>query len=126
MANPGRSVLLVDDHEDTREGYATYLRWAGYAPSLASTGEEALARAEQVLPDVVVMDVHMPGMSGLAVVEALRSSAATRGIPIILLTGEGRALDDEDRRRDVKMLLKPVRPADLLAHIDRLLEASGA
>jgi len=120
-----RSVLLVDDHDDTREGYATYLRWAGYTPSMAATGEEALAQAENVLPDVVVMDVHMPGMNGLDVVEALRSSAATRGIPIILLTGSDKALADASRTRDVKLLLKPVRPADLLAHIDRLLESAG-
>jgi CheY-like chemotaxis protein len=65
----------------------------------------------------------MPGMNGLEVVRALRGSAATRGIPIILLTGSDKALVDAGNGPDVKLLLKPVRPADLLAHIDRLLEA---
>jgi CheY-like chemotaxis protein len=112
-----RSVLIVDDHADTREGYATYLKWVGYSPTEAASGEAALAAVQLAPPDLIVLDVRLHGMSGLAVIDALRSRTSTRTIPVILLTGAD--LPDDDRRAAVVgFLQKPVPPDALAASID--------
>src|SRR5689334_15984805 len=112
------SVLIVDDHADTREGYATYLRWVGYSPTEASSGEAALAAIGAAPPDVIVMDVRLQGMSGLSVVDALQSQAATRGIPVILLSGTELEDAERDRRPVACFLQKPVMPDQLHASIE--------
>jgi CheY-like chemotaxis protein len=118
-----RSVLIVDDHADTREGYATYLKWVGYSPTEAASGEAALAAIGEVPPDLIVMDVRLQGISGLTVLAQLRSRPATRAIPVILLTGSD--LSEHDRRGPAVagFLQKPVTPDALAATIDGVFRA---
>jgi CheY-like chemotaxis protein len=81
-------VLLVDDEDTLRSTQARYLRRHGYEVREASSGPDALAAAALApLPDVIVMDVMLPGMDGVAVTVNLRASQATRGIPVIASTG---------------------------------------
>lgn len=114
-------MLIVDDHADTREGYATYLRWVGYSPTEAASGEAALAAVGRARPDLILMDLRMHGMSGLSVLSELESHANTRGIPVILLTGAD--LPDVERRNPAiaGFLQKPVLPDALLASIEGVL-----
>ena len=80
-------VLIVDDFEDNREMYAQYLRFHGYDVAEADNGQEALRQASGLRPDVIVMDLSLPGMDGWEATRRLKQDAATRDIPVIALTG---------------------------------------
>ena len=79
-------VLLVDDNPGNLEMFATYLRIRGCEVRAAGCGEEAIALARAPRPDVILMDVQMPGMDGLETTRRLRSDPALRAVPIIALT----------------------------------------
>jgi len=122
---PGSSplVLLVDDVEDNIDVYRQFFVHNGWRTATASSGQEALTQAAGLRPDVVVLDLGMPGMDGWEVARRLRADPVTRAIPIIALTGH--ALDDSHRRAIEAgvddYLTKPYLPTDLLAAIKRLL-----
>src|SRR6266850_1016296 len=82
-------VLLVDDLEDQRELYGEYLEFAGYEVAFARDGYEAIDRALHLRPDVVIMDLAMPGLDGFETTQRLKLLEATRGIPVIALTAHG-------------------------------------
>ena len=81
-------ILVADDHADVRFMVESVLRRSGFDVELAADGEEALTRARERLPELVVLDILMPQMSGLEVLVQLRGSPATRAIPVILLTAK--------------------------------------
>lgn len=84
-----KRILLVDDEDDVREVARMSLEMMGGFEVLpASSGAEALERAERERPDAIVMDVMMPGMDGPTTFRALRENPATRPIPVILLTAK--------------------------------------
>jgi DNA-binding response OmpR family regulator len=118
----GRTILLVEDHDDTREGYAMFFRRMGFSTAEASSGEKVLAMAEEVLPDVIVMDLGLPGVSGLQVLQELKASAATRSIPVILVSGTEVATA-RPTGLPAMCLIKPVPPALLLACIEDLVRS---
>jgi DNA-binding response OmpR family regulator len=89
----GETVLIVDDSEDIALISARMLSSRGFAVITASDGAEALAIVGRQRPDCILLDVMMPGMSGLEVLEALKSDAATADIPIIMVTAK---TTDED------------------------------
>ena len=89
MAQP-RTVLVVDDEPTIAEVVARYLERAGYRRVIAPDGEEALAVAERERPDLVVLDLMLPGLDGLEVMAPLR---AQRPTPVILLTARGEESD---------------------------------
>ena len=119
------SILIVEDHADTREGYATYLRWAGHAVAEAASGEEGLSLAARVLPDIIVLDVSLDGMSGLDVLSELRASAATRDIPVILITGSDVRRDGLKEAGAARLLQKPLAPATLMGHLEQVIRSRG-
>jgi CheY-like chemotaxis protein len=122
-ANQRTSILIIEDHADTREGYATYLRWAGYAVTAAASGEDGLALAGRQLPDIIVLDVTLDGMSGLEVLTELRASAATRDIPVVLVTGSDIARDVLKEARAERVLQKPLAPSSLLGHLEQVIRS---
>jgi len=81
-------VLLVDDQKTPRVALSLILETAGYEVFAASSGEEGLRLAAELAPDVIVLDVHMPGMDGFEVVARLKSDPATEPSPVIFLTAE--------------------------------------
>ena len=119
------SVLIIEDHADTREGYATYLRWAGHKVAEASSGEAGLDTAARVLPDIIIMDVGLGGMDGIAVMAELRASAATRDIPVILVTGSDIARHVLKEAKAARVLQKPLAPATLMGHLEQVLRSLG-
>jgi CheY-like chemotaxis protein len=99
---------------------AMLLRLMGHEVSVEHDGESALRRIEDERPDIILLDIGLPGMSGYAVAERLRKTPAGRAAKLYALTGYGQ---DEDRRRSAEAgfdghLVKPVLPGDLFALIE--------
>jgi two-component system phosphate regulon response regulator PhoB len=86
-------VLVVDDERDILELVQYNLEKEGYRVTAVATGEDALAAARTKLPDIIVLDLMLPGVDGLDVCRRLQSDAATRGIPIVMLTAKGTEAD---------------------------------
>ncbi len=82
-----RTIFLVDDEQFFRTVLSETLEENGYTVTTASSGEEAIRQASAIHPDVIILDVVMPGMDGFATCQALASNALTRHIPVIMLTG---------------------------------------
>src|SRR5215211_5884029 len=83
------TILLIDDDPSIRKLVSVALGRAGYHVTTATDGEEALARLDEVVPDLIVSDVMMPGLDGLSLLRHLRSGPATRTLPVIMLTARG-------------------------------------
>ncbi|NVI97629.1 response regulator [Myxococcus sp. AM009] len=106
----GRHVLLVDDHTDSRQLVRELLEMEGHTVSEAEDGPSGLARARELRPEVVLLDIGLPGLDGYEVARALRSTDEGRDLVLIAVTGYGL---EEDRRRALEAgfdehLVKPV------------------
>ena len=80
------TILIVDDHQGTREGLAQYLELEGYATLSATSAEDGLTRLEEGAPDLVLLDVNLPGMDGLEMLAQLRGRGST--VKVIMMSGE--------------------------------------
>lgn len=120
-------VLLVDDLADQRELYRQYLDFAGYEVVIARDGFEAVDRALHVHPDVVIMDLAMPGLDGFETTQRLKVLEATRGIPVIALTAHGELPREWALTAGCAAYLKkPCYPYDLALEISAVLDKAGA
>jgi CheY-like chemotaxis protein len=121
-------VLVVEDYADAREMYAEYLRFTGFRVAEARNGQEALARAQELRPDVVLMDLALPLMDGWEATRRLRVDPRTSQVLIVALTGHALAGHAEGARRAGcdAFVTKPCLPDDLVDVIRRLLEARPA
>lgn len=90
----GKTILLVDDEDDILDLLTYNLKKEGYAVVTAHNGKEGLARAEETLPDAIILDVMMPEMDGFEVCRALRKNPATGHIPVIFLTAKSGEVDE--------------------------------
>src|SRR5687767_11362442 len=128
MATRGRHILIVDDYADALDIWALYLRSVGYDVSTAADGATAVARAEQLRPDLIVLDLELPGISGFEAAKRLRRNSSTQDIPLIAATGYSHqrqlAMAREAGFDDV--VVKPVDPDSLVEHIERLLDVTVA
>jgi len=123
-ALPRPRVLIVDDYVDATEVWSLYLQSAGFDVDTASDGHEAIARALSGKPDVVVMDLNLPGCSGIEVAKALLADASAQHIPLIAATGCADRRELDEARRFFRLVVaKPCDPADLVVQIRRLLES---
>jgi DNA-binding response OmpR family regulator len=122
------AVLVVDDDPFIQKVLRLNLELEGYAVTTASDGEEALERLAGARPDLVVLDVMMPGLDGLEVLRRIRESPETADLPVILLTARGSEEDMwEGWQRGVDYYLtKPFDIEDLLRSMDRLLSPRPA
>jgi two-component system cell cycle response regulator DivK len=119
----GKHILIVDDYPDALDIWALYLRSLGYRVSTAGDGEAALAQAERLLPDLVVLDLELPRLSGFDVAKRLRANPETQFIPLIAATGYSH-LAQLDRARAAgfdHIVIKPCDPDMLVEEIERLL-----
>ena len=109
---PARRILIVDDSRDGGESMAMLLRVLGAEVALAHSGRHALECVDAFKPDVVLLDIGMPGMDGYEVARRIRANPANRNMSLIALTGWGQ---DEDRRRSVAAGFDHhlVKPADI-------------
>ena len=115
-------VLLVEDHADTRELYTSYLSHQGFVVDTASTGLQAIDRAVAGQPDVIVLDLQLPGMDGWSAAQHLKANPATRHVWILAVSAHAFP-HDEARARHMgcdAFLAKPFVPTDLIQAIRRL------
>jgi two-component system, OmpR family, response regulator ResD len=117
------TVLVVDDEPTITEVVSRYLERAGYATNAAADGEAALALAMRDRPDLVVLDLMLPGMDGLEVMHRLRDADGARRVSVILLTAKGEATDRVIGLRlgADDYVVKPFSPAELVARVDAVL-----
>src|ERR1700756_1728829 len=116
------SVLVVDDEPTITEVVARYLNRAGYATRVAANGREALDVAASQRPDLVVLDLMLPGIDGLEGMRRLRDQDRDR-VAVILLTAKG---EESDRVIGLRLgaddyVVKPFSPAELVARVDAVL-----
>ena len=119
---PIKNILVVDDSPTDRQYLSDILTKNGFKVATADSAEDALAKVKQSRPDLVLMDVVMPGQSGFQATRTLAKDEATKGIPVIICTSKGQ---DTDKSWGMKQgardyIVKPVVPADLLAKISAL------
>lgn len=93
MSAGGKRVLLVEDDRFLRRACEKSLRQQGFTVSTAADGEEALEASRSELPDLILLDLLMPKLSGLEVLRALRADENTRAIPVIVLTNSSKETD---------------------------------
>jgi CheY-like chemotaxis protein len=118
-------VLLVDDEEDQRELYKDFLAFAGYRVKLASGGAAALEAALEARPDVIIMDLAMPGMDGFEATRRLKELSTTSRIPVIALSAYGDIPPEWAVAAGCETYLrKPILPHDLMLEIERVIAAA--
>jgi twitching motility two-component system response regulator PilH len=112
----------VDDSPTDRQYLTDMLAKSGYKVSSAASAEEALAKCKQAKPDLVLMDVVMPGQNGFQATRILTNDEATKNIPVIICSTKGQETDKVwGMRQGAKdYIVKPVKQADLLAKITAL------
>ena len=121
----GPLILVVDDYQDAREMYAEYLQYSGFRVAEAKNGNEAVAQARSLRPDLILMDLSLPGMDGWEATRVLKADDATKHIPIVALTGHALAGASEGARKAGcdSFVTKPCLPDDLVVEVKRMLDA---
>jgi CheY-like chemotaxis protein len=119
----GPLILVVDDYEDAREMYAEYLRFCGFRVAEARNGNEALEQAFTLMPDLILMDLSLPGMDGWEATRQLKADERTRQIPVVALTGHALAGASEGAKKAGcdSFVTKPCLPDDLVVEVRRML-----
>jgi len=120
-------VLIVEDNEKNLKLVRDVLQVKGYETIEAGTAEDGLALAAQRKPDLVLMDIQLPGMNGIEALKALRANPATARIPVIAVTA---SVMQHDRKHITEAgfdayLSKPLDIREFLTTVKRILEASG-
>jgi two-component system phosphate regulon response regulator PhoB len=126
--SPAQRILVVEDEADIAALVAYQLTKAGYRVETAADGAEALRAIEKEVPDLVVLDRMLPGISGDEVLESLRSTDATSGVPVLILTARR---EEEDRVEGLELgaddyLTKPFSPRELVLRIQAILRRTVA
>ncbi len=124
----GENILIVEDEEDIAELLAYNLQRHHYAPTSVASGEAGLNAVRDHQPHLVLLDLMLPGLSGLEVCRQLKADSATRRIPVIMLTAKGEEEDiiaGFDAGAD-DYITKPFRPKILLARVAAVLRRNTA
>lgn len=126
MSPRAKHVLIVDDYPDALDIWAIYLKAIGYRVSTAADGASAIAKAEQLVPDLIVLDLELPGVSGFEAARRLRHNATTQDIPLIAATGYSHKRQLSVAREcgfDV-VIVKPIEPDQLLEVMERFFDSN--
>ena len=121
------SILIVEDDPDISDLIAHYLQRAGHEVTRLTSGSEVMPRVRTAPPDLVILDLMLPGMDGLLVCQAMRANTATAAIPIIMLTARG---DEADRIAGLELgaddyVTKPFSAKELVARVAARLRRHG-
>jgi len=118
-------ILVVDDYQDAREMYAEYLQYSGFRVAEARNGNEAVAQAFSLRPDLILMDLSLPGMDGWEATRLLKGDDRTKHIPVVALTGHALAGASEGAKKAGcdSFVTKPCLPDDLVVEVRRMLGA---
>lgn len=120
----GKKILIVDDESDICEVLSKRLQQAGFQTIIANDGEDAVQKATQEKPDLIILDLMMPKITGEEVCKKIKNSAETSAIPIIILTAK---TSDVDRVIGKVIggdsyIMKPYKAVELLQEINRLIK----
>ncbi len=120
-------ILIIDDSPTDVRVFTTLLERAGHRVSSAGSAEQGIEMARSERPDLVIMDVIMPGMNGFQATRTLTRDPATQGVPVLIITTKSMETDRVwGLRQGAKdFLTKPVGEKELLAHIQNLLVKAG-
>ncbi len=123
-AEPAPLVLVVDDYDDSREMCAEFLAFSGFRVEEAKDGHEAIAKATSLLPDVILMDISLPGLDGWEATRRLKADVRTSAIRILALTGF--ALKDHEEQAKSSgcdgFVSKPCPPDQMVLAVRKQLE----
>ncbi|MGH7726550.1 MAG: winged helix-turn-helix domain-containing protein [Candidatus Eiseniibacteriota bacterium] len=121
------TILIVDDEREIRELLRYNLERQGYHVLTAQNGEEALSRIFSTRPDVVLLDLLLPGLNGLEVLREVRAEPSTKDLPVLLLTARGAEMDKLlgfERGAD-DYVTKPFSPREVIARVEAVLRRVG-
>jgi CheY-like chemotaxis protein len=120
-------ILIAEDERDIRDLVAFTLRFAGYEVFTAANGEEAVELAPNVNPDLILMDVRMPRMTGYEACRIMKLNPELKDIPIVFLSAKGQETEIQQglEAGAEEYLLKPFAPDQLTAHVKTILAKFG-
>ena len=120
-------ILIAEDERDIRDLITFTLRFAGYDVVAASNGEEAVGLAQQEKPDLILMDVRMPRMTGYEACAVMKEDPTLKDIPVIFLSAKGQESEIQAglSAGATEYLLKPFAPDQLTARIQTILAQRG-
>jgi two-component system alkaline phosphatase synthesis response regulator PhoP len=119
-----KKILIADDNEQIRESLASILEDEGYAIWIAKDGAEALRKAREIVPDILILDVMMPEMSGYEVCRTIKSDPDLKKTFVLMLSAKGQETEKE-RGKEVgadEYLVKPFSPSEIVARIKIFLD----
>lgn len=116
-------ILVAEDEKDIRELIAFTLRFAGFDVLLATNGEEAVQVAEAEIPDLVILDVRMPRMSGYEACRRLKENPQTAALPVVFLSAKGQDSEIQQGLESgaEEYILKPFAPDELIQQVRNIL-----
>lgn len=125
MNNP--LILVAEDERDIRELIVFTLQLAGLRVMDVPNGEEAVKKALEIIPDLILMDVRMPKMTGFEACRALKQQEATKDIPVIFLSAKGQEAEIHTGLEvgAEEYFLKPFAPEDLTRQVNKVLDRYG-
>jgi CheY-like chemotaxis protein len=130
MSDPSAQalILVVEDFDDAREMYRDYLEFSGFRVETARDGREGIEKARTLQPDLVLMDLSLPGIDGWEATRLLKADPETRDIPIVALSAHALAAEGARARAAGcdGFIAKPCLPPDLVQEISKYLRAPGA
>jgi CheY-like chemotaxis protein len=120
-------ILIAEDEPDIRELVAFTLRFAGHEVTATPNGEDALQQASQIVPDLIIMDVRMPKMTGYEACRAMKADVVLKDIPVVFLSAKGQ---DAEIQAGLDLgaeeyLLKPFAPDQLVERVKSILAKFG-
>ncbi|RLD00575.1 MAG: two-component system response regulator [Chloroflexi bacterium] len=120
-------ILVAEDERDIRELIGFTLRFAGFDVVLAANGIEAIEKAPQEQPDLIILDVRMPKMTGYEACRHLKDNPATDAIPIVFLSAKGQETEIEQGLASgaEEYIVKPFAPDDLTNQVREILRRAG-
>ena len=126
MAEKAKSILVVDDNEDIRGLLSLVLQKEGYEVHAAEDGTAALQQTNEIKPDLILLDVMMPGLSGLEVLSTIRENKDKKisEVPIMMITAKS-TIDDIDAAVELgasSYIVKPFRPANLAEKVQAIFD----
>jgi DNA-binding response OmpR family regulator len=122
---PKKTIVIIDDDENVSTSLKRILEIAGgYRVSIAANGKAGIKLVRKTLPDLVLLDIIMPGIDGFEVLKRLKSDSRTMSIPVVMVSSE---TDEESKIRGAKLytdlyITKPVVPADLLTRVAQVFK----